>query len=149
MLNLSRAETSSRWCGMVVRRGVPAQVSSTSLDHGSKLRGPSPKALVQLNSATLIFTHSLTQTAEMIAPIECRRLKRLVVRHCTVVSVPLRHEGTLNSRRTASPLVWLVEEETPDHRQVSSLEIGVETSQITLSPVWCSKLRQASLIPLP
>ncbi|GFV66994.1 uncharacterized protein TNCV_356801 [Trichonephila clavipes] len=45
-LNLSRAETSSRWCGVVVRRGVPAQVSSTSLDHGSKLRGPSPKALV-------------------------------------------------------------------------------------------------------
>ncbi|GFV21233.1 uncharacterized protein TNCV_4268661 [Trichonephila clavipes] len=43
-LNLSRAETSSRWCGVVVRR--PAQVSSTSLDHGSKLRGPSPKALV-------------------------------------------------------------------------------------------------------
>ncbi|GFY08743.1 hypothetical protein TNCV_5006561 [Trichonephila clavipes] len=30
----------------LVRRGVPAQVSSTSLDHGSKLRGPSPKALV-------------------------------------------------------------------------------------------------------
>ncbi|GFV62577.1 uncharacterized protein TNCV_4392651 [Trichonephila clavipes] len=45
-LNLSRAETSSRWCGVVVRRGMPAQVSSTSLDHGSKLRGPSPKALV-------------------------------------------------------------------------------------------------------
>ncbi|GFV32472.1 uncharacterized protein TNCV_1677581 [Trichonephila clavipes] len=45
-LNLSRAEMSSRWCGVVVRRGVPAQVSSTSLDHGSKLRGPSPKALV-------------------------------------------------------------------------------------------------------
>ncbi|GFY05657.1 uncharacterized protein TNCV_4403241 [Trichonephila clavipes] len=34
-LNLSRAETSSRWCGVVVREGVPAQVSSTSLDHGS------------------------------------------------------------------------------------------------------------------
>ncbi|GFY24880.1 RNA-directed DNA polymerase from mobile element jockey [Trichonephila clavipes] len=46
-LNMSRAETSSRWYGVVVRRGgVPAQVSSTSLDHGSKLRGPSPKALV-------------------------------------------------------------------------------------------------------
>ncbi|GFX32705.1 uncharacterized protein TNCV_888431 [Trichonephila clavipes] len=57
-LNLSRAETSSRWCGVVVRRGVPAQVSSTSLDHGSKLRGPSPKALVPLNSATLIFNQS-------------------------------------------------------------------------------------------
>ncbi|GFV24527.1 uncharacterized protein TNCV_814111 [Trichonephila clavipes] len=36
-LNLSRAEMSSRWCGVVVRRGgVPAQVSSTSLDHGPK-----------------------------------------------------------------------------------------------------------------
>ncbi|GFU49507.1 uncharacterized protein TNCV_1590551 [Trichonephila clavipes] len=45
-LNLSRAQTSSRWCGVVVRRVVPAQVSSSSLDHGSKLRGPSPKALV-------------------------------------------------------------------------------------------------------
>ncbi|GFT43431.1 uncharacterized protein TNCV_814851 [Trichonephila clavipes] len=45
-LSLSRAETFSRWCGVVVRRGVPAQVSSTSLDHGSKLGGPSPKALV-------------------------------------------------------------------------------------------------------
>ncbi|GFS79528.1 uncharacterized protein TNCV_2370411 [Trichonephila clavipes] len=45
-LNLSRAQTSFHWCGVVVRRGVLAQVSSTSLDHGSKLRGPSPKALV-------------------------------------------------------------------------------------------------------
>ncbi|GFX43959.1 uncharacterized protein TNCV_4112381 [Trichonephila clavipes] len=46
-LNLSRAQTSSRCCGVVVRRGgTPAQVSSTSLDHGSKLRDPSPKALV-------------------------------------------------------------------------------------------------------
>ncbi|GFW27655.1 uncharacterized protein TNCV_765371 [Trichonephila clavipes] len=43
-LNLSRAETSSHWCGVVVRRGGQAQVSSTSLDHGSKLRGPSPKS---------------------------------------------------------------------------------------------------------
>ncbi|GFX33015.1 uncharacterized protein TNCV_3812841 [Trichonephila clavipes] len=45
-LNLSRAETSIHWCGVVVREGVPAQVLSTSFDHGSKLRGPSPKALV-------------------------------------------------------------------------------------------------------
>ncbi|GFT77725.1 uncharacterized protein TNCV_4245821 [Trichonephila clavipes] len=37
--SLVYAETSSRWCGVVVR-------ASTSLDHGSKLRGPSPKALV-------------------------------------------------------------------------------------------------------
>ncbi|GFU85020.1 uncharacterized protein TNCV_1552841 [Trichonephila clavipes] len=46
-LNLSRAETFSRWFGVVVRRGgARAQVSSTSLDHGSKLGGPSSKALV-------------------------------------------------------------------------------------------------------
>ncbi|GFW77572.1 uncharacterized protein TNCV_2499641 [Trichonephila clavipes] len=45
MLNLSRVEMSSHWCGHLERE-VPAQVSSTSLDHGSKLRGPSPKALV-------------------------------------------------------------------------------------------------------
>ncbi|GFV06036.1 hypothetical protein TNCV_3143271 [Trichonephila clavipes] len=38
---------------------MPAQVLSTSLDNSSKLRGPSPKALVQLNSATLILTQSL------------------------------------------------------------------------------------------
>ncbi|GFW22812.1 uncharacterized protein TNCV_2380271 [Trichonephila clavipes] len=62
-LNLLRAETSSSWCGVVVRRGgVPAQVSSTSLDHDSKLRGPSPKALVQLNIATLIFKQSINQS---------------------------------------------------------------------------------------
>ncbi|GFW92594.1 uncharacterized protein TNCV_519111 [Trichonephila clavipes] len=41
-LNLLRAETSSRWCGVVVRRGGAR--SSMSLDHGSKLRGPSPKS---------------------------------------------------------------------------------------------------------
>ncbi|GFX10762.1 hypothetical protein TNCV_3929021 [Trichonephila clavipes] len=41
-----RVRTSSRWCGLVVRRGgMSAQVSSSSLDHGSKLRGPSPKTL--------------------------------------------------------------------------------------------------------
>ncbi|GFW70326.1 uncharacterized protein TNCV_5131521 [Trichonephila clavipes] len=59
--------------------------------------------------------------------------------------VPSQHEGTLNSRRAVSPLVWLVEGEerwkAPDHPWVSSLKIGVETSQIVLSPVWCSKLR--------
>ncbi|GFX69537.1 hypothetical protein TNCV_1769061 [Trichonephila clavipes] len=38
-LDLSRAQTSFRWCCVVVRRGgVPAQVSSSSFDHGLKLR---------------------------------------------------------------------------------------------------------------
>ncbi|GFY15622.1 uncharacterized protein TNCV_1282701 [Trichonephila clavipes] len=45
MLNLSGAEAFFRRCGVVVRRGWgPDQVSSTSLDHGSKLRGPSPES---------------------------------------------------------------------------------------------------------
>ncbi|GFW72855.1 hypothetical protein TNCV_1266981 [Trichonephila clavipes] len=33
-------------------RDVPVQVSSSSLGYGSKLRGPSQKAIVQLNSVT-------------------------------------------------------------------------------------------------
>ncbi|GFU01804.1 uncharacterized protein TNCV_1523101 [Trichonephila clavipes] len=45
-LNLSRAETSSRWCGVVVRRGSASSGVVHVTDHGSKLRGPSPKALV-------------------------------------------------------------------------------------------------------
>ncbi|GFY08784.1 uncharacterized protein TNCV_4659771 [Trichonephila clavipes] len=44
-LILSRAQTSSIWCGSYVR-GMPAQVSASSLDHDSKLRGSSSKALV-------------------------------------------------------------------------------------------------------
>ncbi|GFU05862.1 transposable element Tcb1 transposase [Trichonephila clavipes] len=48
-LSLSRAQTSSRLCGAVVRRVVPPQMSSSSLDYGSKLRSPPAKALVLLN----------------------------------------------------------------------------------------------------
>ncbi|GFV38911.1 uncharacterized protein TNCV_192791 [Trichonephila clavipes] len=44
-LNLSRDQTSSHWCAAVVRREGPAQMSSSTLDYGSKLRDPSPKAL--------------------------------------------------------------------------------------------------------
>ncbi|GFT67141.1 hypothetical protein TNCV_782961 [Trichonephila clavipes] len=43
--SLSRAQMSSRWCGSW-ERGVLAQVSSSSLDYGLKLRGLSSKALV-------------------------------------------------------------------------------------------------------
>ncbi|GFV10997.1 hypothetical protein TNCV_50951 [Trichonephila clavipes] len=35
-LNLPRTQTSSSLCGVVVWRGVPTQVSSSSFDHGSK-----------------------------------------------------------------------------------------------------------------
>ncbi|GFY06997.1 uncharacterized protein TNCV_4202681 [Trichonephila clavipes] len=37
-LNLSRAETSSRWCGVVVRRGVPAQQCSREENYGQQLQ---------------------------------------------------------------------------------------------------------------
>ncbi|GFW98657.1 hypothetical protein TNCV_2758361 [Trichonephila clavipes] len=53
--------------------------------------------------------------------------------------VPLRHGGTLNSRRAASSFVWLVDGverwEAHDRPQVSSLKFGVETSEIVLSPI--------------
>ncbi|GFX53285.1 uncharacterized protein TNCV_362781 [Trichonephila clavipes] len=59
--------------------------------------------------------------------------------------VPSWHRGTINRRRAASPLVRLVggEErwEAPDNPHEFSLKIGVETSLIVLSPVWCLKLR--------
>ncbi|GFS83237.1 hypothetical protein TNCV_599941 [Trichonephila clavipes] len=57
-LHFSRLKRPPCWCGVVVKRGVP--VSSSSLHCGSKSRGPSPKPLGELNSGTLLFTHSIT-----------------------------------------------------------------------------------------
>ncbi|GFW90190.1 hypothetical protein TNCV_1790111 [Trichonephila clavipes] len=52
--------------------------------------------------------------------------------------VPLWQEGTLNSHRAASSLTRLVEREESweafDHLRMISLKIGVEPSQIVLSP---------------
>ncbi|GFX49780.1 uncharacterized protein TNCV_3073331 [Trichonephila clavipes] len=46
-LNLLRAQTFFRFVVWYLgENGVPAQVMSSSLDHGTKLRSPSPKALV-------------------------------------------------------------------------------------------------------
>ncbi|GFX40937.1 hypothetical protein TNCV_2216361 [Trichonephila clavipes] len=49
VMHITSAESSNVlplvWC-VSSERGLPAQVSSSSLDHGSKLRGPSPKTLV-------------------------------------------------------------------------------------------------------
>ncbi|GFU60617.1 HTH_48 domain-containing protein [Trichonephila clavipes] len=42
------------WCGKSTR-GVPAWVSSSSFDHGSKLQGPLPIALV------LLYNNTITQ----------------------------------------------------------------------------------------
>ncbi|GFT28313.1 uncharacterized protein TNCV_646321 [Trichonephila clavipes] len=65
----------------------------------------------------------------------------------------LRHGSTLNCCQAASPLVRLVKGvdrwEAPDHPQVSSVKIGVKTSQIVLSPVWCSKLRLTTGVTYP
>ncbi|GFV21949.1 hypothetical protein TNCV_4526351 [Trichonephila clavipes] len=58
---------------------------------------------------------------------------------------PLRHEGTLNSRRAANPLVRLEEGEERWEvvaiPRVFSLKIVVLPRKIILSPVWCSELR--------
>ncbi|GFX63283.1 uncharacterized protein TNCV_3896081 [Trichonephila clavipes] len=59
MLNLSRAQMSSRWWSVVVRRGLPAQVLSTSLDHGSKLLGPSPTQSPRVTEQCDVNIHSL------------------------------------------------------------------------------------------
>ncbi|GFX87941.1 uncharacterized protein TNCV_4374061 [Trichonephila clavipes] len=62
-LNLSRAETSSRWCGVVVRREgceLRCRLRHLTVFQNYVVRGQ--KALVQLNSVTLIFTHSFLTT---------------------------------------------------------------------------------------
>ncbi|GFW73806.1 hypothetical protein TNCV_1542601 [Trichonephila clavipes] len=54
------SQTSSRWCGGgSYKREVPAQMSSSPFDYGSKLLSLSPKALVLVNMVALIFIHSL------------------------------------------------------------------------------------------
>ncbi|GFW23605.1 uncharacterized protein TNCV_4091481 [Trichonephila clavipes] len=67
--------------------------------------------------------------------------------------VPSRQRGTLNSRRAVRPLERLVEGKERwvdhDHSQVSSLKIVVETSQILVSPVWCSNLRLTTCFTYP
>ncbi|GFW16538.1 uncharacterized protein TNCV_2351621 [Trichonephila clavipes] len=56
-LNLSKAETSSRWCGVVVRRGG-CQLRCRPR-HLTMVQNYVVRRQKQLNSATLIFTHSL------------------------------------------------------------------------------------------
>ncbi|GFY27201.1 uncharacterized protein TNCV_2068221 [Trichonephila clavipes] len=50
----------------------------------------------------------LMHLSDLPLPSE-RRAIHLISYYTVVVGVPLRHGGTLNSRRAASPLVWLVE----------------------------------------
>ncbi|GFW35221.1 hypothetical protein TNCV_1695361 [Trichonephila clavipes] len=46
-----------------------------------------------------------------------------------------------NIRTGSATMFGAAQWEAPDHSQVSSLKIGVETSQMVLPPVWCSKLQ--------
>ncbi|GFV92274.1 hypothetical protein TNCV_3951291 [Trichonephila clavipes] len=63
---------------------------------------------------------------------------------------PSWHGGTLNSRRVASPLVWLVEEEervrTLNPPLGYSFKSVMEPIQIVQSPIWCSKLRLSTSV---
>ncbi|GFU31269.1 uncharacterized protein TNCV_8451 [Trichonephila clavipes] len=62
------AQTSSHWCRVEVRRdGMLAQVLSSSHDHGSKLRGPSPKTLKYRTVACFV-------TGSSPVPLKIRRV---------------------------------------------------------------------------
>ncbi|GFU03356.1 hypothetical protein TNCV_3338691 [Trichonephila clavipes] len=58
-LNMSRLKRPHVAVVYKLGEGVTDQVSSSSVEQGSNLRGLSQKALMLLNSVTLIFTHSL------------------------------------------------------------------------------------------
>ncbi|GFU26978.1 hypothetical protein TNCV_1151501 [Trichonephila clavipes] len=125
----------SRWCGVVVRR-VPAQVSSTSLDHGSNLPAPSPKS---------------PRVAEQ-CDVNIQSNTREGMNVCKGIGY-LLHAGTIISRQRTSPLVRLFDGEArweaPDPLlRVSPLNISLELIQITLSPVRCANLRPATGIQL-
>ncbi|GFU97812.1 hypothetical protein TNCV_2532841 [Trichonephila clavipes] len=69
-LRLKRTPVDVAW---QLGEGVPAQESSSSLDNDSKLRGPSPEALEQLNSALLIVCQVIySQFGLAIHQARCR-----------------------------------------------------------------------------
>ncbi|GFV29494.1 hypothetical protein TNCV_2728751 [Trichonephila clavipes] len=70
MFTLSRFQLSSHWCDVVVKRGVPTQVSSTSLDYGLKLRGPSPKDQLSTIPSPTLVVFKLFQLTEPLE-LEC------------------------------------------------------------------------------
>ncbi|GFV27256.1 hypothetical protein TNCV_3459511 [Trichonephila clavipes] len=127
-LNMSRAQTSSRWCVVAVRR-VSAQMSSSSLDHGSKtdhLIGTSAHAPQRpMVTSTGMGTGMGSNPGEDMDICKC--------------IVPARHGGTLNSRRAASPLVRLV---AGDER-VKTCPRGYSQFQrdrsIDRPSIWCTK----------
>ncbi|GFX12936.1 uncharacterized protein TNCV_3659321 [Trichonephila clavipes] len=61
-LNLSRTQTSSHWCGVEIRRaGCQFKYRPRHLTMVQNYRVRRQKVLGQLNSTTLIFTHSRTR----------------------------------------------------------------------------------------
>ncbi|GFT23457.1 hypothetical protein TNCV_2017101 [Trichonephila clavipes] len=74
------AQTSTCWCSVEVRRGVPAQVSPSPLDNRLKFRGPSPKVMY-LKRITLIFTYSPTTRQRRCHPRHSTEVQKHMVRH--------------------------------------------------------------------
>ncbi|GFU31737.1 hypothetical protein TNCV_1176141 [Trichonephila clavipes] len=94
-VNPSRAKTSSHWCGVVVRRGgcqFRCRPRHLTMVQNYVVRRQNPRVAEQCNVN--------------IQSIEYR--KRQNISKCTIL---YKHGGTLNIRRAASPLVWVVEEE--------------------------------------
>ncbi|GFW94976.1 uncharacterized protein TNCV_1464741 [Trichonephila clavipes] len=70
-LNLSRAQTSSRWCGVIVRReGGSSGVVPVTRPWFEITRSVTKSPLVAKHSATLIFTHSPERSLRAIR-IKC------------------------------------------------------------------------------
>ncbi|GFU85815.1 hypothetical protein TNCV_2036461 [Trichonephila clavipes] len=74
------------WCG-ILETGVPAQMSTSSFDGGSELRGPSPKALVLLLSTTLISSHSQLKVILNFVAFLCERDRRGKKNHCIKINL--------------------------------------------------------------
>ncbi|GFU47042.1 hypothetical protein TNCV_2616171 [Trichonephila clavipes] len=80
-------------------------MSSTSLDHGLKLRGPSAKALVWLNRATLIYTHLLDgRLTGCTAVVSYSFEHHICDKTIWFGSTPILRENTLEMVRSLSPL---------------------------------------------
>ncbi|GFU82554.1 hypothetical protein TNCV_4154241 [Trichonephila clavipes] len=109
--------------------------TSSSLDHGSKFRGPSPNALVQLNSATLIFNQqSIKSPTSLVIPPMSSESEMII----TISTVTTFTANSLNAS------VSFLQTETclfPTHSEqfaISSAEIkpsaSLPGSTVTISP---------------
>ncbi|GFS57453.1 hypothetical protein TNCV_1401421 [Trichonephila clavipes] len=76
-----------------------SQMSSSSLDHGSKLRGPSPIAIVLLYSATLMTHPSQFNRRGKYSPVPCAPVVSATTAHKTFGPTDLTSTYSVCTRR--------------------------------------------------